>query len=111
MHQSTGLPAVSLPNGCRSLPVELLPLLERFETLYLWLDDDVPGQEGAVKFAQKLGPGRCLLVPGAVSAEGVAVKDANDALRAGVPLQAMVDAAAPMPHKQILTFDELRDDV
>lgn len=29
--QATGRPAVSLPNGCRSLPVEVLPLLERFE--------------------------------------------------------------------------------
>ena len=110
VHQSTGLPAVSLPNGCRSLPVELLPILERFELIYLWMDDDVPGQEGANKFAQKLGAGRCLLVPGAISG-GKAVKDANDALRAGIDLQQLVDAAAPLPHKQILTFEELRDEI
>lgn len=43
VHQATGVPAVSLPNGCRSLPVEVLPLLERFEKIYLWMDDDGPG--------------------------------------------------------------------
>ena len=40
------------------------------------MDDDVPGQEGANKCAQKLGAGRCLLVPGAISG-GKAVKDAR----------------------------------
>jgi twinkle protein len=29
--------------------------VSRFEKIYLWLDDDIPGQEGAAKFAQKLG--------------------------------------------------------
>ena len=62
VHQATGVPAVSLPNGCRSLPVEVLPQLERFEKIYLWMDHDIPGQEGAEKFATKLGPNRCLLV-------------------------------------------------
>ena len=35
VYQETGLPAVSLPNGCRSLPVELLPWLERFSRIQL----------------------------------------------------------------------------
>ena len=47
--QATGRPAISLPNGCRSLPVQVLPLLERFEKIYLWMDNDAPGQEGAEK--------------------------------------------------------------
>ena len=54
--QATGVPALSLPNGCQSLPVEILPLLERFEKIYLWMDNDVPGREGAEKFAKKVGP-------------------------------------------------------
>ena len=37
------LPSISLPNGCNSLPVELIPLLERFERIYLWLDNDKSG--------------------------------------------------------------------
>ena len=36
VYQATGLPTVSLPNGCRSLPVALLPSLERFERIVLW---------------------------------------------------------------------------
>jgi hypothetical protein len=44
VRQATGAHAVSLPNGCRSLPLEVLPLLERFERLYLWMDDDGPGE-------------------------------------------------------------------
>jgi hypothetical protein len=40
VNQATGRPAVSLPNGCRSLPMEVLVLLEKFDTVYLWLDND-----------------------------------------------------------------------
>ena len=38
------IPAISLPNGCNSLPVELIPLLERFSKVYLWLDNDKSGK-------------------------------------------------------------------
>jgi len=62
VYQATGRPAVSLPNGCRSLPMEVLVLLERFDTVYLWMDNDGPGREGAEMFARKLGVERCLLV-------------------------------------------------
>ncbi|KAL7536825.1 hypothetical protein ACHAXR_007420, partial [Thalassiosira sp. AJA248-18] len=62
VYQATGRPAVSLPNGCRSLPMEVLVLLERFDTIYLWMDNDGPGREGAEMFARKLGVERCLLV-------------------------------------------------
>lgn len=43
VYQSTGLPSISLPNGARSLPPCLLPLLERFERVFLWMDDDSAG--------------------------------------------------------------------
>jgi hypothetical protein len=60
--QATGVPAVSLPNGCRSLPVRLLPWLERFDRIVLWMDDDAAGREGAERVAAKLGTGRCAVV-------------------------------------------------
>ena len=62
VHQGTGLPAVSLPNGASSLPLEILPELERFERVVLWMDNDGPGQQGAEKFAKKLGSRRCAIV-------------------------------------------------
>ncbi|KAJ0411941.1 hypothetical protein ATCC90586_009898 [Pythium insidiosum] len=109
VHQATGLPAVSLPNGCQSLPPAVLPLLERFKKIYLWLDNDAAGQANVDKFAAKLGVARCLIVrapPGEPR-----VKDANDALLAGLDLRALVAAAEILPHSQITTFDELRRDV
>ncbi|KAL7553107.1 hypothetical protein ACHAWF_016365 [Thalassiosira exigua] len=62
VYQATGRAAVSLPNGCRSLPAEVLALLERIDVVYLWMDDDGPGREGAEMFARKLGVERCLVV-------------------------------------------------
>jgi twinkle protein len=108
VNQCTGLPAVSLPNGCRSLPLEILPLLEKMEKIYLWMDDDVPGQEGVEKFVEKLGVNRCLIVrPPA----GSGVKDANEMLMKGLKMRPCIDAAKPVPHKQILTFTELKNDI
>jgi hypothetical protein len=39
------IPVISLPNGCNSLPIDLIPLLDRFPTVYLWLDNDKSGRE------------------------------------------------------------------
>jgi hypothetical protein len=61
-HPLYATPAVSLPNGCNSLPAELLPLLQGFHKIYLWLDADDSGKAGCVKIARKLGPERCVVV-------------------------------------------------
>ena len=115
VYQATGRPAVSLPNGCRSLPLGVLPLLERFETIYLWMDNDGPGREGAEKFANKLGAKRCLIVtpkPDQVDCKTKnSPKDANDALRMGLDLNAMLDSAEIMPHEQLLRFGDFREQV
>jgi twinkle protein len=103
--QSTGVPSISLPNGARSLPVELLPSLEKFKKIYLWMDDDLAGMEGAQQFARKLGVGRCFLV----KAHGA--KDANEALLRGVNMRACLAEAEPLPHEQITSFRELRAEV
>jgi hypothetical protein len=61
VYQEIGIKALSLPNGANSLPPELIKLLERFKTIYMWLDDDIPGQVSP--FAQImyifLGMARC----------------------------------------------------
>jgi twinkle protein len=56
------VPAVSVPNGCNNLPPSLLPLLEPFQKIYLWLDNDKSGWEACDKFISKLGPERCVVV-------------------------------------------------
>jgi twinkle protein len=103
--QATGRPAVSLPNGCRSLPVQVLPLLERFEKIYLWMDNDAPGQEGAEKFAKKLGLNRSYIV------QCLDAKDANDALLKGIDMNEVLENATLVPHDRILTFQDLRNEV
>jgi twinkle protein len=111
--QATGRPAISLPNGCRSLPVETLPMLENIEKIYLWMDNDAPGQEGAQLFAKKLGHARCYIVRPTrqnVTSEELP-KDANDALRSGCDLNKIIDDAKLMPHEHITNFEELRADV
>lgn len=80
VYQETGKKALSLPNGAKSLPPDLVQLLERFKRIYLWLDDDVPGQEGATAFARKLGVARCLIVQ-TRNGGSDGPKDANDALQ------------------------------
>lgn len=52
VNQGIGIPAVSLPNGTNSLPIELLPFFDRFEQIYLWLDADEPGRAAAQKIAK-----------------------------------------------------------
>mgnify|MGYP003913160153 CR=1 FL=1 len=140
VYQATGRPAVSLPNGCRSFPTELLVLLEKFDTIYLWMDNDGPGREGAEMFARKLGVERCLLVQpsrkrgwngadtassgGVSSSEDAAIeagaaaprptplprKDANEALLMGWNLNELLDEAE-LPHEKILRLSDLRDQV
>ncbi|ETV87248.1 hypothetical protein H257_02207 [Aphanomyces astaci] len=105
VHQATGRPAISLPNGCRSLPPAVLPLLERFSSIYLWMDSDVHGQESVDKFVAKLGVARTYVV------RATGAKDANDALLAKMDLNAILDKATLKPHAQITTFDDLRAEV
>ncbi|TMW66541.1 hypothetical protein Poli38472_004306 [Pythium oligandrum] len=110
VYQATGMPAVSLPNGCQSLPPNVLPLLERFKKIYLWMDNDAPGQASVEKFATKLGITRCFIVrPPADSKKPI--KDANDALLAGADLKKLIHLAEIIPHDQIATFEQLRRDV
>lgn len=108
--QATGRPAISLPNGCRSLPMEVLPMLERFQKIYLWMDNDGPGQEGAKQFAQKIGLNRCYMVQ-PLDAQDNTCKDANEALLKGIDLEAMIRAAKVTKHENVMDFEAIRSDV
>jgi twinkle protein len=70
------------------------------------MDNDQPGQEGAEKFARKLGLDRCYIV------HCTEAKDANEALLKGtVDLNEKLQQAKLVPHDRILTFEDLRHDV
>lgn len=110
-HPFHGVPAVSLPNGCGSLPPALLPRLEKFKKIYLWLDNDSPGIVAAEKFSRKLGLRRCFIVKPLKQHENGAPKDANDALRSGVSLVDMLRGATLLEHKRLNLFSDFRDEV
>jgi energy-coupling factor transporter ATP-binding protein EcfA2 len=104
--QTTGLPVISLPNGANSLPPALLPSLERFEKIVLWLDDDQAGHAAVESMTQKLGVGRTYHIPG-----GYGAKDANEALQKGLNIGAILDTATRQQHKQLSTFPSFRHEV
>lgn len=105
VHQATGRPAVSLPNGASSLPISLLPYLERFSKIILWMDDDTAGQGGLKQFSRKLGLKRCKCI------RLSGCKDANDALRDGLDIEEILQKSTSIPHDHLLTFEDIREDV
>lgn len=112
VHQSTGLYAVSLPNGASHLPMQMLPWLEQFQKIYLWLDDDLAGRESAVKFAKKLGLKRTFIVK-TKDQDGNGPKDANEAMlnSTNEAMKKYIIDAKPIAEENITTFRELRDEV
>ena len=116
VYQATGRPAISVPNGASSFPDEVLPLLEKYKTIYLWMDNDDPGRKGAKMVASKLGVGRCkMVIPTLencnVEDPSMLPKDANEALVRNIDLGRIVDDAKPPRHEKIKTFNSLRDSV
>jgi len=109
--QATGAPAISLPNGANSLPPEVLPLLEGFERVYLWMDADAAGSAGLQRILQKLGRGRCMIVQAPRDAGGNPLKDANDALRAGADIRQCLKDATPCLHDQVVNITDLAREV
>lgn len=51
VYEATGMPSISLPNGANHLPIQVLPWLEKFDRIYLWMDADAVGQSNATNFA------------------------------------------------------------
>ncbi|XP_028823369.1 twinkle mtDNA helicase [Denticeps clupeoides] len=104
--QATGLPTVALPRGVGCLPPALLPYLEQFRRVTLWLGGDMRSWEASKIFARKLGLKRCSLVrPGSTQ------PCPKQALAQGKNLARVVRAAIPAAHKSIVSFKQLREDV
>ncbi|KAJ1938833.1 hypothetical protein FBU59_004319 [Linderina macrospora] len=109
-YQETGIPAVSLPRNAYQLPLDSMRALERFERIYVWLDDDHQGAEAARLITRKLGVDRCLTVHSrGGSPKGP--KSASYALARGFDLKEMIDQARPERHDKVLDFAALREAV
>jgi len=108
VYEATKMPAISLPNGANHLPLQVLPWLERFERIYLWMDADEVGQANAVNFAQKLGSGRVFIV-NTKRYDPQGPKDANDALRKDPSsIQRYINEAKTITRENITTFSEMK---
>ncbi|XP_071318160.1 twinkle mtDNA helicase [Trachinotus anak] len=104
--QATGLPSVALPRGVSCLPPVLLPYLEQFKRVTLWLGGDIRSWEASKIFSRKLGLRRCSLVrPGEYRPCPV------EALAQGKNLSRIINTSIPAAHKSIVSFKQLREDV
>ncbi|KAK6487255.1 twinkle protein [Huso huso] len=104
--QATGLPSVALPRGVSCLPPVLLPFLEQFKRVTLWLGGDLRSWEASKIFARKLGLKRCSLIR-----PGEPQPCPGDALAKGMNLNKILKASIPAAHKSIISFRQLREDV
>ncbi|KAH0623801.1 hypothetical protein JD844_006929 [Phrynosoma platyrhinos] len=106
LHQATGLPTLALPRGISCLPPGLLPYLEQFKRITLWLGEDLRSWEAAKLFARKLNPKRCSLVqPSDQQLQPL------DAFSRGLNLTKILRSALPAGHKAIISFRQLREEV
>lgn len=104
--QAAGLASVALPRGVSCLPPTLLPYLEQFRRVTLWLGGDVRSWEASKIFSRKLGLRRCSLVrPGEVR------PCPAEALAQGKNFSHIIRSSIPAAHKSIVSFKQLRDDV
>ncbi len=109
-----GAPALSVPfgggSGAKQQWIEHeFQHLERFDTIYLALDADGPGQEATAVIAERLGRERCRVVT-----MPAPHKDANDLLRAGwTPTQArnLLTAARTLDPDELRSAALYADDV
>lgn len=109
-HQATGLPAISIPSSNYQLQETVLPSLDRFTRIYLWLDDDVDGQIAAERFARKIGEHKCLII-NTRQGEQEGPINAHDALVANKDLHHILATARGIKHDQIVDFKDLREEV
>ena len=113
VHQATGLPAVSLPNGAAHLPFDVLPWLDRFERVYLWLDADLRGREAAESFAHKIGLEKTFIIDSR-RGDPLGPKDANDALlrgNTGKPLRDYVLDSQPLGQNFLKTVADYGSEI
>ncbi|XP_053547696.1 twinkle mtDNA helicase [Bombina bombina] len=106
VHQATGVTSIALPRGVTCLPPVLLPYLEQFKRIILWLGDDLRSWEASKLFARKLSIKRCSLIrPGDKQPSPL------QAVNEGMNLNKVLKGSLPASHKSIISFHQLREEV
>ncbi|CAH0553197.1 unnamed protein product [Brassicogethes aeneus] len=93
-----------LPNGVNTLSQYVLPSLERFKKVILWLGNDIQSWDSSRKFSKKLGQKRC---------QFIRPSDTNNLphLVTTDDIKSILATAQSLFHKSITTFASLRADV
>lgn len=106
VYQATRILALALPKKGTILPIEILPMLEQFKKITLWLGDDLRAWETAKQFAKKLNEKRCYLIRPSTEAPSP-----TEALQQKQSLKKILATALPVVHDSIVSFQKLRDDI
>lgn len=108
--QETGRNVVSLPNGNRSCPEQIVKYLQGFDKIYLGLDSDPAGNEGVERIVLKMKKELHKLwrVNWNLSK---GVKDANDALLANYRLNDIIEYSSKIRHEKISTVNDYKQEI
>ena len=96
-------PVICLPDWTK-LPPELLPFLDQFTAITIWLGFDLTGVEAARTYARKIGDKFCRVVTNEHPSPLQAVQK-------GMDVSAILESAAMQHHDYITSFETLRHDV
>ncbi|KAI9595386.1 P-loop containing nucleoside triphosphate hydrolase protein [Syncephalis fuscata] len=110
VYQSTNVPAVALPSSQYQLPLDALPLLEQFDKftyglIMIWLAMQPP-----LNLLTNWDLVDVLLLMPASNQKGRPL-NAWEAMVAGHDLNEMLKNAKPHEHRQVITFNRLRDEI
>lgn len=95
---------VCLPNGKKTLPQYVLPTLEKYKKIVLWLGCDPQDWDAARRFGKKLGEKRCFCVRPNPKVSLPHLDENQD-------FKSIINSAQSLWHKSITTFASLRQDV
>ncbi|KAL4223412.1 hypothetical protein ACF0H5_016883 [Mactra antiquata] len=105
INQETGIMALALKN-LYQLPQDVLPHLESFNKITLWLGTDIKAWENTKMFSKKLNDNRCYIFrPNMVKYMPL------ETLQNECDISTELDKARLISHKAILTFDYLKQEV
>ncbi|XP_014788373.1 twinkle mtDNA helicase isoform X1 [Octopus bimaculoides] len=105
VYQITQIPSLALPKRGMVLPVEILPLLERFKKVILWLGTDLCSWQNAKQFAKKLNEHRCFIIRPSEAPSAVKV------LQDKMNMSKILNSAIPASPDSIVSFSQLRNNV
>ncbi|KAL2083519.1 hypothetical protein ACEWY4_021292 [Coilia grayii] len=106
VNQATGIPSLTLPCGPSCLAPVLLPYLEQFSKVTLWLGEDPRSWEASRELSCRLGPSRCWLVR-----PGEQQPRPRDALTSRLNLSGILRNTVPAEPQALVSFRQLRQDV